>query len=81
MLGQKGLDLARRHAAAVQRHDLVVEPREAPLMLRDEKRLEAALAVARHLDAQRAVLGQDSLSPDISSVAGRRPRAEARFHR
>jgi hypothetical protein len=62
LLGQEALDLAHRHAARVHRHDLVVEAGEAALVLGDEQRLEAAFAVARHLDAHRAVLGQHGLA-------------------
>jgi hypothetical protein len=36
LFGQEGLDLAHRHAARVQRHDLIVEPLEAPHVLGNE---------------------------------------------
>jgi hypothetical protein len=41
---------------------LVVEAGEAPLVLGDEQRLERTIPVARHVDAQRAVLGQHGLA-------------------
>ena len=40
-------------------------------MLGDEQRLEAAVAVARHLDAQRPVLGQHRLAAGAVAVVGR----------
>jgi hypothetical protein len=41
------LDLAHRHAAGIEAHDLVVEAIELGLALGDQLRLEAAGAVAR----------------------------------
>ena len=55
------LDLAHRHAAGVQRDDLVVEAVEAGLALGHDLRLEGAVAIARHVDLDRAVLGQHRL--------------------
>ena len=60
-LGDVALDLANRHAAPVEAQDLVVEAAEPPLALRDQLRLEAAGPVARDLDVDLAVLGQDRL--------------------
>ena len=51
------LPLAYRHATGVHRDDLVVEPGKAPLVLGDQDRCEAAVAVARDLHLKRAVIG------------------------
>jgi hypothetical protein len=56
------LDLAHRHPARVHGDDLVVKPREETFVLGNEQRLEAAFTVARHVDAQRAILGQNRLA-------------------
>ena len=48
-IAQMADDLAGAHAAGVHRDDLVVEAREAALVLGDQLRIEARLAVARHL--------------------------------
>ena len=61
-LGQKALDVAHGHAPRIQGEDLVVEPREAPLVLADQPRLERALAIAGHLDAEGAIVGQHRLA-------------------
>ena len=50
-------DLARRHAARVHQDDLVVETRQAPGVLFHQLRLEAPLAVSRHLQGERAGVG------------------------
>ena len=42
-------DLPHRHPARVHRQDLVVEPIEVALVLRDQLRLEAPVAIARDL--------------------------------
>jgi hypothetical protein len=70
LLGQQRLDLAHGHAARVHGDDLVVKAREAALMLGDQQRLEAALAVARDFDAQRAVLGQYGIAGIAVAVVG-----------
>jgi hypothetical protein len=71
LLGQEALDLVHGHAACAQGHDLVVEAGEAPIVLGHEQRLEGALAVAGHLDAQRAILGQHGLATGtVAMVAG-----------
>src|SRR6201990_260748 len=41
-------DLARAHTAGVHRDDLVVEPRETALVLGDQLRIKAGLAVPRN---------------------------------
>ena len=69
---QVRLDLAHRHAAGVQRQDLVVEAGPAGLVLGNQLRLEAALAVAGHLDRQRAELALERLAAAaVAGVAGR----------
>ena len=70
-LEQEALDLAHRHAARIHGDDLVVEAREAALVLGDQDRLEAALAVARHLDAHRTSVGQHSLGAGAVAVVAR----------
>ena len=55
---QQALDLPYRHAPGVHGHDPLIEALEAPLMLRNQDRLEAAFPVPGHLDMQRPVLGQ-----------------------
>lgn len=49
--------------------DLVVEGGEAPLVFWDQQRREAALAIARHLDAHRAVLGKPRLAAGAVGAA------------
>jgi hypothetical protein len=51
--------------------NLVVEAGEAAFVLGDQKWLEAALAIARHLDSQRAVLGLHGLGRRAVAVVGR----------
>jgi hypothetical protein len=53
-LAQMSLDVARAHAARVHRNDLVVEARPAALVLGQNLRLEAPVAIARHPDLHRA---------------------------
>jgi hypothetical protein len=50
------LSLAHRESARIERHDLVVEAREAPLVFADEPRVETAVPVARHRERQGAVI-------------------------
>ena len=61
-LMQVALDLAHRHAARIQRQDAVVEAVEPALALRNDRRLKAAVAVARNLQVDLAVLGQNRLA-------------------
>ena len=53
--------LAHRQAAGVQRDDFVVEARPTGLVLGDELGLEAAMAVAGHLDGQFAEIALEGL--------------------
>src|SRR3989337_979455 len=50
-------DLPGAHATCVHRDDLLVEPGETALILGDQLRIEARLAVARNVDLQLARLG------------------------
>ena len=52
---------AHRQAAGVQRDDFVVEARPTGLVLGDELGLEAAMAVAGHLDGQFAEIALEGL--------------------
>jgi hypothetical protein len=86
LIAQEPLDLAHRHPARVHGHDLVVEAREATLVLGNEQRLEAALPVARHIQPQRPVLGQHRLGAGtvavvVGFVRPRRPRRIAQVVR
>lgn len=63
--------LPHRHAARVHRHNLVVEARESPLVFGHQPRLEASLAVARHLEAHRPVLGEHRLVAGAVAVVAR----------
>src|ERR1700693_1693590 len=64
-------DLAGAHAAGVHRDDLVVETREPALVLGDQLRIEAGLAVARHLQLDRPGVGDDALpAVAVTPVAG-----------
>jgi hypothetical protein len=58
---QVALDLAHRHPACVQRQHLLVETLEPSHALRYQLRLERAGPIARHLDRQLAVLGDQRL--------------------
>ena len=51
LIQEEALDLAHGHAPRVHGDDVVVKSGEAPLVLGDEQRLEAAIPVPRHLDA------------------------------
>ena len=54
-------DLPGAHTPRVHRHDLVVEAGEAALVLGDQLRGEAGLALTRHLDRQLAGIGHHGL--------------------
>jgi hypothetical protein len=56
------LDVAHRHAAGVEREDLLVQARQSGLALADELGLEAALAIARRLDRHGPEIGLQRLS-------------------
>src|SRR2546422_166454 len=64
-------DLPRTHAAGVHRNDFVVETREAALVLSDQLRVEAGLAITRDLQLDLASIGNNPLlSITITPVAG-----------
>ena len=63
-------DLAGTHAAGVHRDDLVVETRKAALVLGDQLRVEAGLAIARHRQLDLPGVGDDRLlAITISPIA------------
>lgn len=65
------LDLAHRHAARVERQDLVVETRPAGLVFGNEPRLEAAVPVPRHFNRQFAKLAlQRLLALAVAGITG-----------
>ena len=66
------MNLPHRHAAGVERQDLVVEARPAGLVLGDELRLECAVSVAGNLDRQFAEVPFQRLPAfAIAGIAGR----------
>jgi hypothetical protein len=48
------LNVARGHPARIHRQNLVIEALQPPLVLRQNLRLEAAIAVTWHFDLHRA---------------------------
>jgi hypothetical protein len=52
-LAEKGLDLAQREAAGVQRQNRVVEAGEPPLVFPGQLRLEGPVAIARDIQRER----------------------------
>jgi hypothetical protein len=65
------LNLADCQPARVQRDDLVVEAREAPLVFAYQLRLERPLAIARDLNRDRPLVGEDGLpAGTIAMIAG-----------
>jgi len=64
-------DVAHRQAARIQRQDLVVEADEPPLALLDDPGLEAPVTVARRVERDLAVLGDQRLRRrPVPSVPG-----------
>src|SRR4029078_1494904 len=55
-------DLTMRQSLGRQRDHQIVEPGQPPLALLDQLRIEAALAVTRHLDGYRTCLRQDGFA-------------------
>jgi len=65
-----GLDVAHRHPARVHRQDLVVEAREAPLVLLHQLELERPVAIAWRLDRDVALIrGEGLRRRPVASVA------------
>jgi hypothetical protein len=65
------LDFPHRHAARIQRQDLVVEAGPAGLMFGNELRFEAAVAVPRNLKGQAAEIALERLGATaVACVAG-----------
>jgi hypothetical protein len=60
-LAQVRLDVPGGHASGVERDDLLVEPREAPLVLGDQRRLEPTLATAGNRQLELAGVGEHRL--------------------
>ncbi len=71
-LGEEGLNLAHRQAPRVEGEDLVVKAREPARVLGNELRLERARAIARHLEIQRPVVGEDGFATGAVAVISRR---------
>jgi hypothetical protein len=55
------LDIPRRHTPRVERQDLVVKPLKTPLTLADDLRREAPIPIARRVDSDLSVLGDQRL--------------------
>ena len=63
-------DLTCAHAPGVHRNDLFVEPREAALVLGDQLRIKAGVAVTRNLQLDLSGIGNERLlAITISPVA------------
>ena len=60
-LGQELLNLADRQAPRIERQHFVVEARHAARVLRNQLRLKGPGTVARNLEGDRAVFGEDAL--------------------
>jgi hypothetical protein len=66
------LDLTGAHATRVERDDLLVEAREAALVLGDELRIEAPVTIARNRQLEFATVGENSLATTAVAVIARR---------
>ena len=64
------LDVARAHAARVERDDLVVEAGKAPPVLGDQRRIEAAVPIARNRQLQSPFGRQHRLGAAAVAVVG-----------
>jgi len=65
------MNLTHRHAARVERNHFVVEAGKTPLMFADQLRLEASLAIARHLNRHRAIIREHRLRAASIAMIGR----------
>ena len=79
-LAQVPDDLARAHASGVHRDHLVVEAREAALVLGDQLGIEAGLPVARDLQIQLAAVGEDRLAAIAVAAVARLLTSEMMVH-
>ena len=69
-LGQVALNLAHRHAPGLHCNDLVIETGEMAFMLADQLGIEGSLAVARGLNAQRAIANITAPHQKLEDGAG-----------
>src|SRR5688572_12823310 len=68
---RKALNLTHRHAPRIQGNHLVVEASNAPLMFANQLRLEAGLAITRHLNRYRTVVGENGLrTASVAMIGG-----------
>jgi len=81
-LGEERLNFAGSHPTRIEHQGLIVEPREASFVLRDQARLEGPFAIAGDLDRERPVIGQHGLAvrpvADCGSPRASRHRADIR---
>ena len=71
------LDVARRHAACVERDDLLLKAWQLLLPLGRQERLETARTVARHFDLHRAAVAQHCLGTVAVAAVGEQCRGFA----
>ena len=70
---QERLDLADRQPARVARDDFVIEASEPPLVFANQLRLERPLAIARDLNRQGPIVGEDRLAAGaVALIRGER---------
>ena len=72
---QKSADLTYRHATGVHGNDLVIKARKTALMLGDQDRCEATIAVSGDIQTKRPIVGQNGLAAFAIALVGRRLRA------
>ena len=64
-------DLAGAHASGIHRDDLLVEPGKPPLIFRDQLRVEARLAIPRHVQIELARIRRHRLATiAVAAIAG-----------
>jgi hypothetical protein len=61
---------SHRHAAGVHRDDFLTKAGEGPLVLGDDHRLKASLAVTRHVDIHRAIIAEDGFAAGAVALVG-----------
>src|SRR6202000_591778 len=69
-LGQKRLYLAHAHAAGVHRDDALIKVGETAFMFGNQHRSETAVPVARQIDPQGTVVGDDRLAGGTIALVG-----------